>query len=388
MTTTLSTPSLVEAGRQLAPLIRQHSEYGDIHGRLSPEVVDAFLDAGLFGIWVPQALGGAELDPLSSLELNELVSYEDASTGWVLFTAAIGIAMPGIYLPEAGVDQIFGGDRIPAGAGMGTRPGSAVPADGGYRLSGSWTFGSSAPYASYLIVLGLVEGTHGARIFVVPVEDVTLDPDSWDVLGLRGTGSWNFAMDDVFVPDERTYDAMLDGQPVRGGPMGKLGLVQTSIIGHAGWALGVGRRLLDEFSALMREKAGRAGAEAGSDSLHEQYANAEAQLRSARALVYESWRDVWETLSRGEDISKRQSTLIRLALNNATWSAHKVGSFVYVAAGTSALRPGPIQRFYRDLHAGTQHVLSAPPVLRSVGRELVGLAEGQHWFYVDLADDR
>jgi alkylation response protein AidB-like acyl-CoA dehydrogenase len=387
MSSISSGTSLLEAGRRLAPVFREHSEYGDENGRLAPEVVDAFFDAGLFGMWVPEVLGGSELDPVSSLELTELISYEDPSAGWVLFTGAIGIGMPGVYLPDAAVDQIFAGDRILAGAGQGTRAGKALPVDGGYRLSGEWNFASSAPYASYILTLAVVEGTNEPRIFIVPVEQVTLDPDSWDVLGLRATGSWDYSIDDVFVPDEFTYFAGIDGHPVRGGAVGKLGLVQTSMTGHSGWALGVGRRLLDEFSASMRKKAGRAGAQAGSDSLHEQYANAEAQLRSARALLYESWTDVWETLSRGDDLSKRQSTLIRLALHNATWSAFKAGSFVYVAAGTNALRPGTIQRFYRDIHAGAQHILSAPPVQRSVGRELAGLADGQHWSWIDLADD-
>lgn len=389
MTSTASRTSLLEAGRKLAPLVREHADHGDKHGRPAPEVVEAFLDAGMFGMWVPEVLGGAELDPLSSLELTELISYEDASTGWVLFTGAVGIGMPGVYLPDSATSQIFRGDRIPPGCGQGTRPGKAVRVEGGYRLSGEWNFASSAPVASYILTLGVVEGTGEPRIFVVPIEQATLDPDSWDVLGLRGTGSWDYRIDDVFVPNDFTYAAAIDGKPLRGGPACRLGLVQTSMTGHSGWALGVGRRLLDEFAESLRQKAGRAGAQADSDSIQEQYANAEARLRSARALLYEAWTDVWETLVRGDDLSKRQGSLIRLALHNATWSAFKVGSFVYVAGGTNALRAGTIQRFYRDLHGGTQHILSAPPVLRSVGRELAGLtADTEQWFFIDLAGEK
>jgi alkylation response protein AidB-like acyl-CoA dehydrogenase len=386
MSTTSRGASLLKSGRELAPLIRQHADYADANGTLAPEVIEAFHDAGLFGMWVPEVLGGAELDPLSVLELTEQISYEDASAGWVLFTGSVGIATPAIYLPDAGVEEVFAGDRMPVGAGQGTRAGTAVPVDGGYRLSGQWNFASSAPYASYIFTLGIVEGTNEPRLFVVPVEQVTIDTDSWDVLGLRGTGSFDYSIDDVFVPEARTYSAAIDGNPVRGGAACRLGLVQTSVIGHTGWAFGVGRRLLDEFSASMREKAGRAGAQAGSDSLHEQYANAEAQLRSARALAYESWTDAWETLSRGEDLSNRQETLLRLSLNNATWSVFRVGTFVFTAAGTKSLRAGTIQRFYRDLHAGAAHIMSAPPVLRDAGRELAGIADGQHWFYAGLVD--
>lgn len=387
MATISTDTSLLESGRRLAPLIRQHADYGDTHGKLAPEVADAFHDAGLFGMWVPEAVGGAELDPLSALELTELVSYEDASAGWVLFAAAVGTAVAAIYLPDEGA-QIFGGDgRMPVMAGQGTRAGKAVSVDGGHRLTGSWSFASGVRHGSHILTLALVEGTDEPRIFVLPLEQVKLIEDSWDVLGLRGTGSLDYEIDDVFVPEECSYFAGIDGQPLRGGAACRLGLVQTAAIGHSGWALGVGRRLLDELSASMRAKAGRAGAQAASDSLLEQYADAEATLRSARALLYETWADVWETLgTRGEDLSTRQQTLIRLALNNATWSAHKVGSFVYVVSGTNALRSGDLQRVYRDLHGGTQHILSAPPTLRSAGRELAGLAEGSRWFYVDLVD--
>lgn len=380
-----SSTSLLEAGRELAPLIREHSGYGDVHGRLAPEVADAFRAANFFGMWVPEELGGAELDPLSALELVERVSYEDAASGWVLFAAAVGTAMPGFYLPDEGAAAIFGDGRRPSMAGQGTRAGRAVAVDGGFKLSGSWNFASGVRHATHIYTLGVVEGTNEPRLFVAPIEDVELLDSSWDVLGLRGTGSLDYNMHDVFVPAEFTYNAFRE-EPLRGGPGGRLGLVPTAIIGHSGWALGVARRLLDELTASVVKKAGRAGAQAGSDSFHEQYANAEAALRAAKALLRETWRDNWQTLTGGEYLSTRQNTLLRLALNNATWSAFRVGQFVYVASGSEGMRPGPVQRFYRDLHGGTQHIMSGPSVLRHAGRELARLADGQHWVYADLVD--
>jgi alkylation response protein AidB-like acyl-CoA dehydrogenase len=384
MTLTLSGTSLLDSAQQLAPLIREHADYADKNGKLAPEVFDAMMDAGLFSIWTPESLGGVEADPITSLKLNETVAYEDAAAGWYLFVVAVGTGVAGVYLPDAGTDQVFVGDRLPVVVGQGTRPGHAVKVDGGYRVTGAWNFASGSPHATHFIALAIVEGTGEARIFILPADEVTIDPTSWEVLGLKGTGSLDYSIDDKLVPEERSYRAVPE-TPMRGGPLTKLGLVQTATIGHTGWALGVGRRLLDELSTLMRKKAGRAGANAGSDSLHEQYANAEATLRSARALAFETWAEVWETLTAGEDLTTRQGSLIRLALNNATWSADRVGKFVYTAAGTSALRDGTIQRFYRDLHGGTQHIMSGPAVLRQVGRELAGLAEGQQWIYADLA---
>jgi hypothetical protein len=153
---------------------------------------------------------------------------------------------------------------------------------------------------------------------------------------------------------------------------------------HSAWACGIGRRLLDELTKSIRAKASRAGLQAASDSFQEEYAKAEAAYRSARAFVYETWQDVKQTLDRGEPLTVRQHTLVRLAMANVTWASHGAALFVYKSAGTAALRAGTIQRLFRDMHAGTQHVTSAPPVFRAVGRELAGLAEGSRWVFVDL----
>lgn len=383
MTSTVNMNSLVESAEGLAPLIREHATYADTNQKLAPEVFDAMLEAGLFGIWTPQELGGSETDPVTSLKLHEILSYEDAAAGWYLFVTAVGTGTAAIYLPEEGTDEVFAGDRLPSIVGQGTRPGHAVKVDGGYKLTGAWNFASGSPHANFFIALAIIEGTDEARVFIVPRDEVGVDTESWDVLGLRGTGSFDYTIEDKFVPEARTYRAVPE-IPQRGGPLTKLGLVQTSAIGHTGWAIGVGRRLLDELASLMQKKAGRAGQYAASDSLLEQFADAEAKLRSARALAHETWADVWDTLSNGGELTPRQGSLIRLSLNNATWSADEVGRFVYRAAGTSALRRGPIQQFYRDLHGGIQHILSAPAVQRQVGRELAGLAEGGSWVYIDM----
>ena len=113
---------------------------------------------------------------------------------------------------------------------------------------------------------------------------------------------------------------------------------------------------------------------------------AEAKLRAARALVYETWQDVQETLDRGDALSMQQNTLTRLALQYATWTVEEVSMFVYNAAGTAALRSGVIQRFFRDMHTGTQHMTSGPPVRQACGRQLAGLAPGKTWQFVTLVD--
>jgi hypothetical protein len=100
--------------------------------------------------------------------------------------------------------------------------------------------------------------------------------------------------------------------------------------------------------------------------------------------VYETWRDVWSTVERGDKASVRQHTLLRLAMAHVTWAARDVAAFVYKSAGTTGLRAGTIQRLFRDMHAGTQHLVASPPVFRAVGRELAGLAEGHSWRFLEL----
>ncbi len=354
-------------------------------GKLTDDVFDALHREGLFGMWTPRPLGGTELGPVPSLEALEHISYADPSAGWLLMAGALETGTAGAYLADEAVAEIFAGDRLPIVAGQGTRPGVAVPTDGGFSLSGAWSFASGIRQADCTHSLAAVEGTEEMRIFVVPVEKVTLI-DNWDVLGLRATGSIDYTMDSVFVPEGFSHPATTE-TPKRGGNLFALGIIGFVSMGHTGWALGSGRRMLDELAALARNKAGRPGALAESDSFQEKFANAELKFRAARALVYETWADVQETLERGDHLSVRQHTLIRGALTNSTWSVQEIAAFVYLAAGTTALREGALQRLFRDVHAGTQHVTSSPPVIHAVGRELAGLAEGERWRFIQLVED-
>jgi alkylation response protein AidB-like acyl-CoA dehydrogenase len=269
-------------------------------------------------------------------------------------------------------------------AGQGTRPGTAVPHKDGYLLSGSWSFASGIKHGTHIHTLAVIEGSGEPRIFVLPVGKAKLI-DNWDVMGLRATASIDYRIDSVYVPDAYTHFAITE-EPKRGGELYTLGIIGFAAMCHSGWACGIGRRLLDELGKTIATKRGRPGSLATSESFLEQYAKAEAVYRSARALVFESWRGVSETLDRGERLSARQHSMIRLAMAHVTWSAHEVATFVYRATGTTALRAGTIQRLFRDMHAGTQHLVASPVVYRALGRELAGLAPGQRWRFLELVD--
>jgi indole-3-acetate monooxygenase len=382
---TLSTSSeLAERALALVPLVVEHAGYGDDHGRVSPTVIEQLQVDGLFKMWTPAVLGGSELDPVRSLEVIENVSYGDSSTGWVVMAANVSIGTAGAFLSDEAVAELFGEGKRPVIAGQGTRPGVARRVGDKLLLSGSWSFGSGLLHADFVHSLGIVAETGEPRIFVTPIESANV-VGNWDVLGLRGTGSVDYTMENVAVDDGWTHFAVTN-QPLRGGCLYEVGIIGFATLGHSGWALGVGRRMLDDLARNTREKAGRPGTQADSTAFLQAFAQAESSFRAARAFVLEAWGDATASLQAGEGMSVRQHTLVRAALTHLTKTLHEVGTAVYLASGTHALRDGTMQRFYRDALAGAQHVTSSPAVWQNCGRELLGLADGKMWQFLDLVD--
>jgi alkylation response protein AidB-like acyl-CoA dehydrogenase len=273
--------------------------------------------------------------------------------------------------------------------------GKATRVPGGFVLSGNWSYGSGVRHSDFIHSGGMVCDAGGApvvgvgglpetRIFVVP-RDACLFGDNWDVMGLRATGSIDYSCKDVFIPEGATHLTECT-TPKRGGPLFLLGIRGMSTICHTGFTLGVGRRMLDEVAALSRVKKGRFGLLGDGESFLEDFGAAEAKLRAARAFAYEIWRGIEESLYRGEPLSTRQGTLHRLSLNHVTWTTAEVARFAYYAAGGTSLRASTLQRFFRDMHAATQHATSAAPIIRDCGRELAGLAPGKVWGFTNLMD--
>jgi alkylation response protein AidB-like acyl-CoA dehydrogenase len=373
---------LLASARELQPLLRENSVANEAGARLTPAVAEALHEHGLFGMWTPAPLGGSEADPVTSLQIIQALAEADPSTAWVTMAAALATGTGGAYLGDEAVAAMFTGPRFPVVAGQGTRPGTAVPDGDGYRLSGSWGFASGIKHAQWIHTLGVVEGTGEPLIFVLPVDQAQL-VDNWDVMGLRATGSIDYTIEDVHVPAGFTHSGPTE-TPVRGGALFHLGIMHFGIIGHSAWALGVSRRMLDDLSSLVRGKAGRPGTLADSTHFQATYGEAEARWHAARSFVYEAWREAGVTIAEGRPLDHEQKTRVRLALYNATWAAQEISVAVYKAGGTTALRSGAMQQYFRDMHAGTQHVTSAPGVIEACGRALAGLAPGYDWLYMNL----
>lgn len=159
---TAASPAVDELIARVVPVIRKHAASGEAERRLAPEVVAAMIDAGVFRCWIPQALSGLELDPISALRLFEGIAHADGSAGWVASNSA-NVALGGQILPDAGAAEVFGDPRtLPAVAAF--PPGAAVPVEGGYRVSGQWNFGSGCHYATWLASAALVMDGEAPRL--------------------------------------------------------------------------------------------------------------------------------------------------------------------------------------------------------------------------------
>lgn len=382
--------SLAAAARDLSAFFSAQAPHNEAKGALTEETLGALRAGGFFGMWIPRCFGGTEAGPLDALEVIEALCYADASTGWVLMASQVAMGSAAAYLPPAGAEALFA-TAWPIIAGQGAANGRAEVENGGYRLTGRWFFGSGLLHADYVHTGGVVHengrprllpgtSTPDVRIFIVPVQQVEL-LGNWDVLGLRATGSIDYAINDVFVAEEFTHPQSAN-VPNQGGALYRLGISGIGAICHTGFALGVGRRFLDELAAVARAESGRPQLlpqPGGGESFQEQFALAEAKLRSARALACETWSGIEAGLHSGAGVSVRQGTLLRLSLNYATTAIAEACNFAYRYAGSLALRDGTMQRLFRDMHSGTQHITTGPNILRECGKELVGMGAGKMW---------
>ncbi|WP_127128765.1 acyl-CoA dehydrogenase family protein [Georgenia sp. SYP-B2076] len=378
--------ALMERLDAIEPVLKANGAANEDAKRLSDDVVAALHESGVFRIGIPVSLGGYEFSPRQVIAVIEKLAYADASTGWSVMALQMESGTTAAYLSDEATNDLYADGGYALMAGQGTRPGNgrAHKVDGGYLLSGSWQFASGVPHAQYIHTAALVEATGEAKIFTIP-KNLTTVVDNWNVMGLRATGSHDYIIEDAFVPDAYVYDIGTK-EASHGGALYHVGLANMAGMNHAGWALGVGRRLLDEMAVLARKKSGTPGASVDTDQFYAEFAEAEAKLRSARAFVMSVWEANEAALAEGRTLGTEEETLTRLALNNATWSVHAVGVTVYKWAGTAALRTGDLQRYFRDLHAGTQHMTSGPVVLQQTGKALAGLAKNPSWQFFSLVE--
>ncbi|MCD2114112.1 hypothetical protein LQ384_23640 [Rhodococcus rhodochrous] len=383
-----SDTNLVDRARKLGHLAEEHSQASMDERKLVEPVERELLDSGLIDLWVPQSLGGPECPPLDMYDVIAETSYHDGPAGWVLLATALATATSGAYLADDAVAELFDGKTSPVMAGQGSPVGRAERVDGGYLLSGQWSYGSGIKHTTHAYS-GAVVYENGAPVLndagrpevlltVVPREAVTFG-DNWDVLGLSATGSIDYSITDHFVPKGWVHPARIRHSD-RGGKLYTLGVIGMGCLLHAAWAVGVGRRVLDELGTYAQRRGDRAA----SDDFVQRAARAEGAYRAATSLLRSTWVEVQEVFERGGELSIRQQTTMRLAVNHITFTVADVCEQAYRLSGGVGLRAGAIQRCYRDSNASLQHIIVSDVLLRGIGRELLGLAPDHHWVHHEL----
>lgn len=382
MTTTMAMPKVEEkeagvdgvlqAIDALGPSLRAAAEETEQAGQLRPDLAQRLRQTHIYRLSAPREVGGLGASPRNVIRVISALAAHDPSTAWAAMALQFETGTAGAYLGEEAVQQLFTPQLWPTIAGQGTKLGTAHQAQGGYVISGNWGFASGMPYATHIHTAAEVTETGERKIFVFPKTQASLE-GNWDVMGLQATGSIDYSCENVFVPAAFTHDIGVR-QAQRGGPVFNLGLPVTGSSNHAGWALGVAERMLEEVRLIAKAKAGNPMAATNSDQFYAAYADMEASHRAARALLFEVWEGIEAEISDGSPLSLRSETLARLALNKCTWTMRDISSEVYKWSGTAALRRGDLQRYFRDANAGTQHVTSGPRILESCGKVLSGMA--------------
>jgi indole-3-acetate monooxygenase len=377
----------------ILPLIEARADEAERLGRMTDDVVDALRKGGFYTMLFPAEVGGAELLPIDVMKLIERISHIHASAGWCTGVNNMEGSTMAIYIDRKGVDEVFRNGVDITIAGNGVPRGHARPVDGGYMIKGNWAYGSAIHHAEWVHSGCFVMDPTGKDMVILPSGMpkiiVTHHPRStikllgnWDVLGLRATGSFDYTLasdQELFVPNHMLYDFDISA-PLRGTVQGNLGLAGYSALIHSSWALGTGRRILDELIKVIRQRQDAFGKSAESASFKFQFAGVEARYRAAKALCYETWNAVSAANAKGEMANLDQMTMVKLSLRHVHDVISDVATFCHRTARGASLHNTPMQRFYRDIHSGTQHILMADQIVEECGRALLGLpAPGSKW---------
>jgi alkylation response protein AidB-like acyl-CoA dehydrogenase len=352
------------AARELRALIESEAELVEQASTMTPPVVDALVDAGLFRLLVPREFGGLEADPASIIDVCEELSYADGSVGWA-FAQNTTVGAYSAYLE---FEHALPLAAARASAGMFAPLGIAQVEDGGFRVSGSYPFGSGSGHAEFMggsamtlrgdeMVLG-DDGLPDIRCFIVPRERVIMK-GNWDVMGLRGTGSFDFEVPEQHVDQGQTF-SLFETQATTGGPLYALGPVVVGTISSVAWALGVAKRALHEIAEIG--KAGRT--RLGSLPLREQpgfqrdFGFHRSAVQAARLLANTSYTGAVEAIAAGEPREVRDDRLreTKAAASYATEVSKAAVTFAYEASGSAGMRnPSRLQRCFRDIFVGAAH---------------------------------
>jgi alkylation response protein AidB-like acyl-CoA dehydrogenase len=381
---------VVDRARGMRDLVRAEAAESERLRTLSAPIVEEMWVSGLMSAFNPKAAGGVEPSFHDMIETWIEMAWQDGSFGWIGIANLPSTFAAATYLPDEGFAEIFtrndnhitiGGQYFPNGQG--------AVVDGGYRLSGAWNFGSGTGHSAYIgagffpmdngEMRWVSEGIPEMRVAFLPREEVTFT-DGWHVQGLKGTGSYDYNVADVFVPEYRTMP-LFTRAPVRGtSAASRMGLMPITAAGHASFALGVAKSMLDDVEELAATKVRMSDMAtlASRPTFQKGLAHHVAAWRAARLLVIDAFSAAEAAVDAGDDLTPGMRADMRVAAVYATDTARACAEWAHLAAGTTAIREGSrLERAFRDIYTGTQHAFISEKIAMDVAQIWLGIIEDQ-----------
>lgn len=373
---------VLAAARDLHSAIVAAREEAEAQRRTPAPLAKAITDAGLYQMFLPKSLGGPELDPLTAFRAIEELSRADGSVGWCAMIAT-DVSLIAGWLPPEAARVMCGAPPDLRVAGSLRPQGRAWQTDGGYRVKGRWDFASGIDNANWLYCTCVLmdddkprltpAGGPAVRAMWLPIDQAKVI-DTWSTIGMRGTGSQDFEIEDRFVPADRT--SFLGEKPFATGPLynPRAALALLWVI-SAGNALGIARGAIDDFILLAAREASTQSTVPLRDrpAVQSRVAEAEAILNAARAYVVGAVADLWAALVAAAPDPAREILHARLAITHGIHEAVRAVDIVFHTAGTNAIHTkNPLERHFRDIHVAVQHNAAFRAHYESAGKVILG----------------
>lgn len=372
-----------ERARAVQAVLDKDGPEMDRRRELTQEVVDALAGQDLLRMLLPKSMGGQEVHLVDYAKACEAVAWADASTGWFVNQSNVSMATSAASMPHEAAAAMFEGPH--AGLAWGARHdrSRAIRVDGGYRLSGTWSFASGGRHTRWLGAHSAVQNPDGTphirygrpddRSFVFLRSEARII-DDWHVLGLRGTGSDSYTVEDLFIPDAHAPARDVPEERREQGPIYPIGSTLLYATGFCSVTIGIARRMLDTYVGVAKSRHSRASpmAMANNHAIHREMAVLEARLSAVRAFLHEAVGQVYDASGRGTlDLDLRMR--LRLATTWGMNEATDVSIACYRGAGTMAIsEKAPFERRFRDAMSASQHLQGMWPMAEMVGRHLIG----------------
>lgn len=381
---------VVALARGMRDLVREQAGESERIRTLSAPIVDQMWASGLMSAFNPVVAAGSEPSFTEMIETWIEMAWQDGSFGWVGIANLPSSFAAAAYLPDEGFAEVFtaNDNRVTMG-GQFFPNGQGIAVDGGYQLSGSWSFGSGIGHSEYVAagflpldngeMRWISEGLPEMHVAVLPREQVSFN-DGWHVQGLKGTGSYDYSVADVFVPRHRTFE-LFARRPRRGtSPATRMGLMPVTAAGHASWALGVSKSMLDDVQELAATKFRMSdmASLASRPTFQKGLAQHRAAWRAAHLLVLDAFTTAEAAVAAGDELTPALRADMRVAAVYATDTARSCAQWAHLVAGTSSIREGTrLERAFRDMYTGTQHAFISEKVAIDAAQIWLGIIEDQ-----------